>query len=128
MYQGIFKLFRAAGKLANLEQKLVEEECNSGIGHTRWATHGGATEANAHPHIAGDVVVVHNGIIENFAELRNELEDENIGFSSETDTEVISQLVNYYYQLSKNKTESVSKALKRFKGSFAFLLAFKDAP
>uniref|UniRef100_A0A146KMZ9 Glutamine--fructose-6-phosphate aminotransferase [isomerizing] n=1 Tax=Trepomonas sp. PC1 TaxID=1076344 RepID=A0A146KMZ9_9EUKA len=127
-YQNAFKLFRAAGKLQNLQQKLVEEECNSGIGHTRWATHGGATEANAHPHIAGDVVVVHNGIIENFAELRNELEEIGVGFSSETDTEVICQLISFYFQQSGNKLESITKALKRFRGSFAFLVAFKDAP
>ena len=100
----------------------------SGIGHTRWATHGGATEENAHPHIAGDVVVVHNGIIENYAELKNELQDLDIEFKSETDTEVICQLINHFYSQNQNKIESLQKALHRFRGSYAFLVAFKDEP
>src|SRR4051812_23304915 len=87
---------RAQGKLKALEEVLLEEPISgpSGIGHTRWATHGAPTEANAHPHIAGRVAVVHNGIIENFAELRAELQAKGRTFTSQTDTEVVAHLID----------------------------------
>src|SRR5262249_38154299 len=86
---------RAEGKLANLESKLAREPLDGrvGIGHTRWATHGRPTESNAHPHATDRLAVVHNGIIENFRELRQELESKGAEFGSETDTEVIAHLV-----------------------------------
>ncbi|MDB5515086.1 MAG: glmS, partial [Tardiphaga sp.] len=89
---------RAEGKLKNLEAKLQAKplEGHLGIGHTRWATHGKPTENNAHPHAADGVAVVHNGIIENFRELRTELEKQGAKFASETDTEVVAHLVDSY--------------------------------
>src|ERR1700729_4552519 len=87
---------RAEGKLKNLEARLRAEPLagHSGIGHTRWATHGKPTESNAHPHATQNVAVVHNGIIENFRELRQSLEKQGAKFASETDTEVVAHLVN----------------------------------
>src|SRR5690606_33341331 len=86
---------RAEGKLVNLERRLHEEPLGGtiGIGHTRWATHGVPNEANAHPHFSNDVAIVHNGIIENFAELREELTLDGFTFASQTDTEVVAHLV-----------------------------------
>ena len=90
---------RAQGKLRNLEELLIQEPIGgeTGIGHTRWATHGGPTEGNAHPHRAGRVMVVHNGIIENFAELRADLQAKGRTFSSQTDTEVVAHLICLLY-------------------------------
>src|SRR6476469_5926600 len=87
---------RAPGKLRELESVLAKDplRAETGIGHTRWATHGAPTQRNAHPHIAGRVAVVHNGIIENFAELKAELQAKGRVFESETDTEVVSHLID----------------------------------
>jgi glutamine---fructose-6-phosphate transaminase (isomerizing) len=121
---------RAEGKLKNLEIRLQREPLNGsiGIGHTRWATHGRPTENNAHPHATEKVAVVHNGIIENFAELRRELEAQGAKFSTETDTEVIAHLVTQEMKRGASPVEAVKAALPRLRGAFAlaFLFAGED--
>jgi glutamine---fructose-6-phosphate transaminase (isomerizing) len=121
---------RAEGKLKNLETRLAREplEGTLGIGHTRWATHGRPTENNAHPHATEKVAVVHNGIIENFAELRRELEDKGVKFSTETDTEVIAHLVTEEIKRGASAVDAVKTSLPRLRGAFAlaFLFAGED--
>ena len=121
---------RAEGKLKNLESRLEREPLNGtiGIGHTRWATHGRPTENNAHPHATEKVAVVHNGIIENFAELRRELEGNGVKFSTDTDTEVIAHLVTEEIKRGASPVDSVKKTLPRLRGAFAlaFLFAGED--
>ena len=104
---------RAEGKLRNLEAELQLSPLagHIGIGHTRWATHGKPTETNAHPHVAGGVAVVHNGIIENFRELRLMLEKQGAVFVSETDTEVVAHLVNSFVMNDASPQEAVKLAL-----------------
>jgi len=118
---------RAEGKLKNLEAVLKRQPLQGriGIGHTRWATHGKPNEANAHPHAADGVAVVHNGIIENFRELRDELERNGATFSSETDTEVVAHLVNAYLKTGASPAEAVKAALPRLRGAFALAFLFK---
>jgi glutamine---fructose-6-phosphate transaminase (isomerizing) len=121
---------RAQGKLKNLEQKLAREPLAGliGIGHTRWATHGRPTEINAHPHATERLAVVHNGIIENFAELRRELEGKGVKFSTETDTEVVAHLVSEELKRGLSPLQAVMAALPRLRGAFAlaFLFAGED--
>src|SRR5579864_1040929 len=121
---------RAEGKLKNLERRLAEEPLGgmSGIGHTRWATHGRPNEINAHPHATDRVAVVHNGIIENFAELRAELMSRGVQFATETDTEVVAHLVTEEMNLGKDPVAAVAATLPRLKGAFAlaFLFAGED--
>ena len=118
---------RAVGKLKNLADLLVREPLagTSGIGHTRWATHGGVTETNAHPHIVGDVVVVHNGIIENFRALKDELVAEGVVFTTQTDTEVVAQLLARSLKQGVPPREAVKKVLARLEGAFALAILFK---
>jgi glutamine---fructose-6-phosphate transaminase (isomerizing) len=121
---------RAEGKLKNLETRLQSSPLvgTIGIGHTRWATHGRPTENNAHPHATDKVAVVHNGIIENFAELRRELEEQGVKFSTETDTEVIAHLVTEAIKRGASPVEAVKMTLPRLRGAFAlaFLFAGED--
>jgi glutamine---fructose-6-phosphate transaminase (isomerizing) len=121
---------RAEGKLKNLEIRLTREPLKGtiGIGHTRWATHGRPTENNAHPHATEKVAVVHNGIIENFAELRRELEGQGAKFSTDTDTEVIAHLVTEEMKRGASPVAAVQAALPRLRGAFAlaFLFAGED--
>ena len=118
---------RAEGKLKNLETRLRAEPLagHSGIGHTRWATHGKPTESNAHPHATENVAVVHNGIIENFRELRHELEKQGAKFASETDTEVVAHLVNSYLLQGVSPQDAVKASLPRLRGAFALAFLFR---
>jgi glutamine---fructose-6-phosphate transaminase (isomerizing) len=118
---------RAEGKLKNLESKLKAEPLagHTGIGHTRWATHGRPTENNAHPHATDNVAVVHNGIIENFRELRGELEKQGAKFSSETDTEVVAHLVDSHLLKGASPQDAVKASLPRLRGAFALAFVFR---
>src|SRR5262245_6821053 len=119
---------RCVGKLDNLEKLLRESPLQGsiGLGHTRWATHGRPSEQNAHPHRAGKVVVIHNGIIENFLELKGELEQKGRRFNSETDTEVISQLVDDYVAQGLDFLAAARAAVKRLHGSFSIVVLSED--
>jgi glutamine---fructose-6-phosphate transaminase (isomerizing) len=117
---------RAEGKLVNLERRLAEQPLSGtvGIGHTRWATHGGPTERNAHPHATERVAVVHNGIIENYQELKAELEEEGRRFETETDTEVIVHLATHYLGRGMKPVEAAEATLRRLTGAFSLALIF----
>jgi len=121
---------RASGKLDRLAARLKEEPLpgNTGIGHTRWATHGMPTEGNAHPHATERVAVVHNGIIENFQELRRELTELGHHFQTETDTEAVVVLLTQYLGEGLEPEQAVAKALKRLNGAFALAFLFADHP
>jgi len=123
---GMLDRRRAEGKLINLDVKLKAEPLAGklGIGHTRWATHGGPTEQNAHPHMTDKVAVVHNGIIENYQELKAELEESQCRFVTETDTEVIAHLLTHYARQGMNPLEATSAALKRLRGAFSIAAVF----
>jgi len=125
------EIVRAVGKLANLDAALRKSPLAGtvGIGHTRWATHGRPSEANAHPHVAGKVAVVHNGIIENHVELRRELEGKGVRFSSDTDTEIVAHLVDEAQRSGKTKLEdAVREALSRVRGAYAIAVVTGDSP
>ncbi len=117
---------RAEGKLRNLETKLSQFPLSGaiGIGHTRWATHGKPNETNAHPHATDKLAVVHNGIIENFRELKEGLEAKGIRFETETDTEVVAQLVTYEMRQGRPPIEAVAVTLPRLRGAFALAFLF----
>jgi glucosamine--fructose-6-phosphate aminotransferase (isomerizing) len=117
---------RAEGKLANLEALLQRESLagTTGIGHTRWATHGRPNEANAHPHVTDHVAVVHNGIIENFEGLRGELTAQGHKFGTETDTEVVAHLITQYLQEQKTPEQAMAAAMQRLQGAFSLAVIF----
>ncbi len=121
---------RAEGKLINLDRKLQAnpQAGTVGIGHTRWATHGGPTENNAHPHATDRCAVVHNGIIENYQQLKTELEAEGRVFATETDTEIIVHLITHYLNRGLDPVAASAAALKRLEGAFALALIFTDHP
>ncbi|WP_415402551.1 glutamine--fructose-6-phosphate transaminase (isomerizing) [Tateyamaria sp. SN3-11] len=123
---GVLDRRRAVGKLANLSDKLVHQPLagKAGIGHTRWATHGAPTEGNAHPHKAGRVAVVHNGIIENFRELRAELAEAGINFQTETDTETVALLTEHHMAQGMDAAQAAFQTLDRLQGAFALAFLF----
>lgn len=120
---GSYRVTKAVGKVSEFPRKHSFTESVIGFGHTRWATHGGVTRANAHPHTSSDgkIVVVHNGIIENFAELKNELTKKGYKFVSETDTEVIANLIALFRK-KYTLPEAVRRAVARFRGRYAFVV------
>ena len=125
------EVFKALGKLVNLEEKvneLASGDYELGIGHTRWATHGKPTELNAHPHLGEYSYVVHNGIIENYKELKEELSEKGHKFVSQTDTEVIVHLFENFYNISNNTTEAFKNTISRLEGAFSILLITKADP
>jgi glutamine---fructose-6-phosphate transaminase (isomerizing) len=119
------EIVRAVGKLENLKSAIESRHLSgtTGLGHTRWATHGRPSEPNAHPHVAGDVAVVHNGIIENHLELKRELEREGVRFSSDTDTEIVAHLVNRAGRQYPRLFDAVREALRQVRGAYALAVA-----
>ncbi|UWR08294.1 glutamine--fructose-6-phosphate transaminase (isomerizing) [Ruegeria sp. B32] len=117
---------RAVGKLVNLSDLLVHDPLpgKSGIGHTRWATHGAPSVSNAHPHQAGPVAVVHNGIVENYRELRAELAENGIDFQTETDTETVALMTEFYMKSGLSPVEAAFKTIDRLQGAFALAFLF----
>ncbi len=130
IHDGVMDRRRAEGKLFNLEKKLDGEPLpgNIGIAHTRWATHGVPNVPNAHPHFVDGVAVVHNGIIENFSELKDELVAEGAVFESQTDTEVVAHLLAKYTREGLDHRAAMLKMLNRVHGAYALVVMFKDAP
>ena len=121
---------RAEGKLVNLVNVLKDDDApgNIGIAHTRWATHGAPNTSNAHPHATSEVALVHNGIIENFKPLREELSARGRSFESETDTEVVAHLVSEQVEGGKSPEDAVKEVLTQLRGAFALPIAFKSNP
>jgi glucosamine--fructose-6-phosphate aminotransferase (isomerizing) len=130
MHDGQVAVRRAEGKLSNLESMIHGEPMSGvvGIGHTRWATHGRPSETNAHPHRAGDVVVVHNGIIENYLELKAQLTKRGTHFSSETDTEIVAHLVGEKIERGVDFLDAVRRTLREIRGSYALLFLNRRDP
>ena len=125
--KGGISVVKCKGRIGSLEEKLAGlslDDCRCAIGHTRWATHGGPSDKNAHPHRAGKTVLVHNGIIENYKELKIMLEAKGVGFLSETDTEVASALLNEYYENSSDPVKAIENTCARLTGSYAFGIMF----
>lgn len=128
---GKIGLSRTVGKVAELDEKLARNPLlgRIGVAHTRWATHGGVTEANAHPHVSGGrVAVIHNGIIENFQPIKDEMLAKGYVFDSETDTEVAAHLIYDYLKQGLDLVEAVGKAVQRFEGAYALLVIDADDP
>ena len=127
------EIYKAKGKIVNLKEKIKDKELNGtcGIGHTRWATHGEPSEKNAHPHISndGNVTLVHNGIIENYQELIEKLHKHGYTFYSDTDTEVLANLIDYYYKKYKmGPIDAINRTMVRVRGSYAIVVMFKEYP
>ncbi len=123
---GVIERRRAEGKLINLDERLKKQPLagNIGIGHTRWATHGGPTENNAHPHATDKVAVVHNGIIENYLEIKEELQAHQVRFETDTDTEVIAHLITHHLNQGMDAQSATDKAFDRLTGAYAVAVIF----
>lgn len=121
---------RVEGKLAKLEQLVAKEPVagTTGIGHTRWATHGRPSETNAHPHRSGEIVLVHNGIIENYSDLKEFLVGEGFEFTSETDTEVICHLINYYCRSGNSTVDALKLTRKKLEGAYSLVILNQKEP
>ena len=130
VYEGAIERRRAEGKLANLVKELASNPLpgTTGIAHTRWATHGAPTTSNAHPHATREVALVHNGIIENFKPLREELTSRGCRFDSETDTEVVAHLVSELVEQGASPKDAVARVLPRLHGAFALAILFRSHP
>ncbi|GLV27834.1 glutamine--fructose-6-phosphate aminotransferase [isomerizing] [Sphingobium sp. TomTYG75] len=130
VYEGAIERRRAEGKLANLVKELANNPLpgTTGIAHTRWATHGAPTTSNAHPHATKEVALVHNGIIENFKPLREELTSRGRRFDSETDTEVVAHLVSELVEQGASPKDAVAQVLPRLHGAFALAILFRSHP
>jgi glucosamine--fructose-6-phosphate aminotransferase (isomerizing) len=130
IHEGRLGRRRAEGKLFNLEKRLSEEPIAGliGIAHTRWATHGAPTETNAHPHFTDGIAVVHNGIIENFSEIKDELSIAGAVFATQTDTEVVAQLLAKYRRDGLGRREAMHAMLRRVTGAYALAVMFEDDP
>ncbi|MCW5752575.1 MAG: glutamine--fructose-6-phosphate transaminase (isomerizing) [Alphaproteobacteria bacterium] len=124
---GTIERRRSPGKIQELAKRIAERPLGGllGIGHTRWATHGASTEENAHPHMTGRLALVHNGIIENYRELADELIAKGYRFESETDTEVVAQLITAYMDKGDDAVQAVGKTLKRLAGAFSLAILFR---
>ena len=121
------QIIKSLGKISNLEEKINNTkliDSHMGIAHTRWATHGEPSENNAHPHRIGKITLVHNGIIENYVKLRKKLENKGYEFVSETDTEVLAHLLDYYFK--GNSLEAITKVMHRVEGSYALGVIFAE--
>ena len=120
-------VFKEKGKIVNLKSKIdLNINSNLGIGHTRWATHGNATKENAHPHKVGAITVVHNGIVENYNELKKDLINKGYVFNSETDTEVVAALIDYIYKKEKDMLKTIQKVKELLTGSYALGIICDD--
>ena len=130
--EGAIKIVKAKGKLSVLKNLVAGRELTGciGIGHTRWATHGEPSVPNAHPHFNASrtIAVVHNGIIENYTEMRKYLSEKGYRFISDTDTEVVAHLLDYYYSKTNDPKEAISRMLTRIEGSYALGMLFADFP
>ena len=131
--KGEIKIAKNKGRLKVLEEKIKsghEISGTCGIGHTRWATHGEPSDVNAHPLWSDDkdVVIVHNGIVENYREIKNKLSEHGYKFYSQTDTEAAVKLIDFYYKQEKNPLKAILKAIKEIEGSYCFVMLFKDFP